>query len=109
MDRSGIGLSCSCKQVPLAFVIFGFRSSLGLIGCGGLLLGGPPEVQGEQSFEDFLAGGWAYCKAEAVVFGEGFEFVEIVAQIEVGPAVGVADGDIEFAVQAAEFEEILIA
>ena len=66
-------------------------------------------VFGEQAFEDFLAGGGADGVADAVVFGEGFDFDEVVAEVEVGPAVGVADGEVEFAVQAAQFEDALVA
>ncbi len=66
-------------------------------------------VFGEQALEDFLAGGGADGVADAVVFGEGFDFDEVVAEVEIGPAVGVADGEVEFAVQAAQFEDALIA
>jgi hypothetical protein len=35
--------------------------------------------------------------------------MEVVAEVEVGPAVGVADGEVELAVEAAQFEDALVA
>ena len=88
------------------FAAFLFRGCRG-IGCQGLCCGAAV-VFGEEAFEDFLAGGGADGVADTVVFGEGFDFDEIVAEVEVVPAVGVADGEVEFAVQAAQFEDALV-
>lgn len=90
---------------------FGLRTSFGCrLRCGfGDLSRSAPVVFGEQAFEDFFTGGGADGVADAVVFGEGFDFDEVVAEIEVGPAVGVTDGEVDFAVQAAQFEDALIA
>lgn len=63
----------------------------------------------QQPFEDFLAGGGAEGVADAVVFREGFDLVKVVAEIEIGPAVGVADGAVEFPVEAAQVEDTLVA
>jgi len=66
-------------------------------------------VFGEEAFEDFLAGGGADRVANAVVFGETVDLMEVVAEVKVGPAVGIADGDVELAVEAAQFEDALVA
>ena len=66
-------------------------------------------IERQQAAQDFFAGGGADRVADAVVFGQGFDFVEVVAEVEVLPAVGVADGFVEFAVEAAQFEEALVA
>jgi len=62
---------------------FFFNARFFVLSAHPLLLGGALEVQSKQPFEDLLAGNGTYCKAEAVVFGEGFEFVEIVAQVDI--------------------------
>lgn len=62
-------------------------------------------VEGEQTAQDFLAGGGADGVTDAVVLRQSFDFVEVVAEIQVGPAVGVTDGVVQFAVQAAQFED----
>jgi hypothetical protein len=61
-------------------------------------------VQGEQPTEEFFSGGGADSVAEAVVFGEGFDFVEVMLQREILPSVGIADGEVEFDVESAQFE-----
>ena len=90
---------------------FGLTAALGRWLFGGLrsLFCGALMILGQQALEDFFAGGGADGVADAVVFGEGFDFEEVVAEVEVGPAVGVADGEVEFAVQAAQFEDALVA
>lgn len=37
-------------------------------------------VEGEEAFEEFLAGLGADGVADAVIFGEGFDFVEVVGE-----------------------------
>lgn len=61
-------------------------------------------VEREQAAQRFFAGGGAYRVADAVVFGQRFDFVEIVAKIEIAPPVSVADHPVKFAVQAAQFQ-----
>ena len=58
-------------------------------------------IEGEQTAQDFLTGRGANRVADTVVLGQGLNLVEVVAQVEVMPAVGVADGFIEYPVQAA--------
>ena len=99
------------KQAPLAFVFLGFSGSFG---CrfgwlGGGLLGGALVVEGQQALEDLFAGDGADGVADAVVFCQGFHLVEVVAKVEVGPVVGVADGVVQLAVQVAQFEDGLVA
>lgn len=64
-------------------------------------------VEVEEAGEEFFAGGGGDGVAGAVVFGEGFDFVEVVAEGEVGPAVGVADGVVELDVEVAELPDAL--
>src|SRR5439155_6087740 len=78
---------------PFAMLLCNWRS--GGLGRGALV------IEGEQTTQDFLAGRGADRVADAVVLGQSLNLVEIVAQGEVVPAVGVADGFIEFPVQAA--------
>jgi hypothetical protein len=66
-------------------------------------------VQGEEAFEEFLAGGGGNSVADAVVFGEGLDLNEVVAEVEIGPAVGGEDGFVQFAMELAEFEDALIS
>ena len=63
-------------------------------------------VLGEQALEHFAARAGADGVADAVVLGEVFNFVEVVRQVEVLPAVSIADGEVECDVQAAKFEKI---
>jgi hypothetical protein len=58
---------------------------------------------------NFLAGRGADRKADAIILRERFNVVQIVAEVEVVPAIGVADGAIEFAVQVAQFEQTLVS
>lgn len=64
-------------------------------------------VFGKQALETFIAGGRADGVIDAVVFMESFNVDEIVPKIEVGPAVDIADGEVDFAVQAAQFKKAL--
>jgi hypothetical protein len=66
-------------------------------------------IEGKQTAQDFLAGHKADCVADAVVLGQGLNFLEVVTQVEDIPAVDVADGFIKFPVQAAQFEATLVA
>ena len=66
-------------------------------------------IKREQTAQDFFAGGRADRVADAVVFGQGFDFVEVVAEVEGLSPVRVADGFVELAVQAAEFADALVA
>ena len=93
----------------MGFVAFGFATAFDFgLRCGGNILSGSAAmVFGEQAFENFFAGGGADGVADAVVFGEGFDFDEIVAEVETIQTVSVADGDVEFAVQTAQFEDAL--
>lgn len=66
-------------------------------------------VEFEEAGEEVFAGGGGDGVAGAVVFGEGFDFVEVVAEGDGGavgaglvPAVGGEDGLVEFAVEGAE-------
>ena len=74
---------------------------------GGDFLGVALVVEGEEAVEDFAAGGGGKGVAEAL-----FGFVEAVAQggpvvgREVEPAVGGGDGDVELAVEGAEFGDV---
>jgi hypothetical protein len=68
----------------VAVVLLGLAAAFGLgfvRDCSGLQ-GGAAMVFGEEAFEDFLAGGGADGVADAVVFGEGFDFMEVVAEVE---------------------------
>ena len=69
------------KQAPLAIIFLGFAGSFscGFGWFGGGLLGGALVVEGQQAFEDFLAGGGDDGVADAVVFCQGFHLVEVVA------------------------------
>ena len=58
-------------------------------------------VQGEEAAQNFLAGSGADRKADAIILRERFNVLQIVAEVEVPPAISVADGAIEFAVEAA--------
>ena len=64
-------------------------------------------VFAEQALEHHAAGGGADGVAEAVVLGKGLDLVEVVLQIEVVPAVSIADGDVERNMQRAQFEQSL--
>ena len=66
-------------------------------------------IEGEETAQDFFAGRGADRVADAVIFRQGFDFVEIVAEVKVVPAVSIADSVIEFAVQAAQFEDAMVA
>ena len=66
-------------------------------------------VEGEEAFQEFLAGIGGDGVADTVVFGEGFDFVEVMAEVEVGPAIGGEDGFVQFAVEFTEFEDSLIS
>jgi len=59
-------------------------------------------VEGEEAGEEGFAGGGGDGVAGAVVFGEGFDFLEIVGQGEVLPAVGGEDGLVEGDMEGAE-------
>src|SRR5439155_20894750 len=76
------------RFAPFA-VLFFHRHGSGL-GYGALV------IEGEETAQDFLASRGADRVADTVVLGQGFDFVEVVTQVEVVPAVGVADGFIEF-------------
>ena len=65
-------------------------------------------VEGEEALEDLLAGSGADGVADTVVFGKGLDFLEVVTEDEVLPAVGVADGGVESNMQAAEFENAAV-
>lgn len=60
-------------------------------------------VQLKQAFEDFAAGFGVDGEARAVVFGEVVNFVEVVAEVEVCPAVGLEDGVVHPGMEATEF------
>lgn len=59
---------------------------------GGLFGLGAVVVEGEEAAEDFLAGGGADGIPDTVVFRQGFDFVEVVVELEALPTVSVADG-----------------
>lgn len=59
-------------------------------------------VEGKEAGEEGFAGGGGDGVAGAVVFGEGFDFLEIVGQGEVLPAVGGEDGLVEGDMEGAE-------
>ena len=69
-------------------------------------------VELQETGEEFFAGGGGDGVAGAVVVGEGFDLVEVVAEVDGGavgaglaPAVGGEDGLIEIAVEVAEVED----
>ena len=65
-------------------------------------------VQRKQEAQDFFAGGGADGVADAVILGKGFYFVEVMIEGKVMPAVSVADGEVEFDVKAAQFEQTFV-
>ena len=66
-------------------------------------------VEGGEAGEDFEAGGFGDGVAEVVVRGEIGDGVEGVAKVEAGPAVGVAHGFVDGALEAAHFSQFRIA
>ena len=84
----------------------GRQCALVAVACGSghrvLGLGfGAGVVLGEQALEHLAAGSGADGVADAVVLGEGLDFVEAVFQVEVLPAVGIADREVQLDVEAA--------
>jgi len=74
-----------------------------------LFLGGAGVVQFEEAGEEFLSGLGGDGVAGAVVFGEGFDLLEVVGEVDGGtvgalfvPGVGGEDGLVELAVEVAE-------
>ena len=90
----------SLRFAPFAMLLLNWCGSLGHSAL---------VIKGEQTAQDFLAGHMADCVADAVVLGQGLNFLEVVTQVEDIPAVGVADGFIKFPVQAVQFEDTLVA
>ena len=104
-----VSLLAASKEIALAIIFCRFAGSFG---CGfgwfgSRLFGGALVVEGQQAFEDLFAGGGADGVADAVVFRQGFYLVEVVAKVEIGPAVGVTDDVVELAMQVAQFEDAL--
>ena len=62
-------------------------------------------VFGKQAHEHLAAGGGADGVTVAVLFREGLDLVEVVFKVNILPAVGIANRDIECDVQPAQFEE----
>ena len=65
-------------------------------------------IEGEEPAEDFFAGGGADGVADTVVLGDVSTSWKSWPRSRSLPAVGIADGEVEFAVEAAEFEQALI-
>ena len=57
-------------------------------------------VLAEQALEHLAAGGGADGVADTVVLGKGLDLVEVVLQVKVLPAVGIANRNVEGHVQA---------
>ena len=55
----------------------------------------PLVVQSQKTLEHFLTCCGADRVADTVVLGQGLDFDEVMAEVQVGPAVGVAHGVIE--------------
>ena len=66
-------------------------------------------VQLGETVEDVVAGLFGNGKAGAVVLREIRHVVEVVAEVEVAPAVGVGDGAIDFNQKLAEALEVGVA
>lgn len=66
-------------------------------------------VEGGEAGEDFEAGGFGDGVAEVVVRGKIGDGVEGVAQVEINPAVGVADGFVDGALEAAHLFQFRVA
>ena len=64
-------------------------------------------VFGEQTLEHLASGGGAEGIADAVVLGEGLDFVEAVLQVEVLPTVGVANREVQLDMQAAQLDQVV--
>jgi len=58
-------------------------------------------VEGKEAFQELLARVRRDCVADTVVSGEGFDFVEVVAEVQVGPTVGSKDSFVQFSVEFA--------
>ena len=72
----------------------------------GFFFGGALMVEGEEAAEEFLSGGGADGVADAVVFGERLDFVEVVAEGDLArPTVGGEHGFVQLAVQGAELQD----
>jgi len=63
-------------------------------------------VQLKEAFQDFAAGFGVDGEANAVIFGEVIDLVEVVIDVEVGPAVGFEDGVVHLDVEVTEFVAI---
>lgn len=59
-------------------------------------------VEGEEAVEDLAAGGFGNSEADAL-----FGFVEVVAEVEVGPVIGAYNRRIHLLVQSSEMPDIL--
>lgn len=66
-------------------------------------------VEGKEAAQDFFARVGTDRVADAVVFGQVFEFVEVVIKTNVGPAVGGEDGLVHLSMEGVEFEKALIS
>ena len=58
-------------------------------------------ILSEQTLEYLATGGWTEGVSDAVVLGESLHFVKAVLKVEILPAIGIADLDVERDVQAA--------
>ena len=76
--RGGRGLAASTARRLLGLLL--------LVEALPDLLGVAFVVEFQQALEDFTAGGFANCEAEAIL-----GFVEVMAEVEVGPAIGGGD------------------
>ena len=64
-------------------------------------------VEGEETGEDFPAGGGGDGVAHAVILGEVINLVKIVGGVNIIPAVGGEDGKVHLAVETAEGDDPL--
>ena len=62
-------------------------------------------VLAEQVLEHLAGGGGADGVADTVVLVKGLDLVEVVLQVKVLPALGIADRDVEGHVQPPQFEQ----
>ena len=65
-------------------------------------------VEIEESFQDLEAGGFGDGEAGSVVFGEVGDFVKVVAEVEVVPAVGDLDRFVNLDMKVAQFLDVLV-
>ncbi len=110
--------TCDAEQIVRFVSIGGFTArrflcpyALGSRGVGGFF-GGTCVVELEEAGQEVFAGGGGDGVAGAVVFWEGFEFLEVVGERDGGavgagfvPTVGGEDGLVEGDVQGAEAED----